>query len=263
MVPLMTTNKQLPQEYIDSYIAWDTYMAKVWLSLLKYCDISPLSTIIEIAPGTSRKIGLALSEIHFRGQIYIVEPCQLLLEKVSNQYKQMLPLAKIVPIDAKLVECYESIPKHADFILSNHPIDDMLISYETNKKEQDQLFEWTLSGDLDLPAIFLKKWLMLTSNMDQLLTAKSEVEKEWKQSILFMQPRNVIISQYASDALNKSGLSELNAHANDILVNLKRFFDNSNKDEDIQSVLNLHENYNNHHIRTEILNADNWMVYRQ
>ncbi len=254
----ITTHKQLPDEYLNSYSHWDTCMATVWAALLLEYQLAPNMTVIEIAPGTSTKIGLALQKCLFQGKLYLVEPSEKSLSILYNRYKSILPNTEIYPIPHTLLNSIDYLPKNSDFILSNHPLDDMLIANQWANSNQSSLFDWALSPSGEISALFLEQWLSWTSDLSQLYFAKRDVIRQWQQFFLQVKSSVTLISQYPSITLQKNQLQDLNEHASDILNGLK----NSNPVpyQQIQSILNQLENYNNKHIATEVLNAKNWFV---
>ena len=255
--------ERLPDEYVTSYAYWDTYMATVWAALLSGYGFDPNMTVIEIAPGTSTKVGLALQKCKFQGKLYIVEPSEKSLSTVSSLYKSLLPNAEIYPIQRHLLDSLDSLPRNPDVVLSNHPLDDMLIANRWDKPNDACLFNWALSPSEEISSVFLQQWTGWMSDLNQLHSAKTHVIQQWNTLYYKVNPAVTILSQYPSITLQKNQLNDINLHASDILSHLK----NSDPCIDViaqclqvQAILNQLENYNDVHIGTEVLNAKNWLV---
>ena len=260
----ITTHQELPDEYITSYAKWDTYMAGVWAALRINLHVDREMTIIEIAPGTSTKIGLALKKFNFCGKLYVVEPEKASLLMTCNNYRTLLPDANIYPINHSLVNSIDLLPKQADFILSNHPLDDMLMAIPFDDKHPASLFKWALKPSNELSPLFLQHGLRVTCDLNHLHSAKEQIIQQWEKIFNELQPTTTIISQYPSIVLEQNHLQALNQQASDILRQLKK--ECTNRDDEAvyqksQSMLNQLENYNNNYIGAEILNIKNWFVY--
>lgn len=256
----ITTQQQLPSEYITSYAIWDTYMASVWAALLLNQPMKPLMTVIEIAPGTSSKIGLALAKCQFHGKLYIVEPEKSSLSITYQSYKTMLPEADIYPIQQTLAKSLAQLPKYPDFLLANHPLDDMLIANPLNEEPEPLVFDWTLNRTSQLSPLFLEQCAKITSDLRFLTAAKNHIIQQWQHFFDELQPLTTIISQYPSIVLEENDQKALNQHAVEMLQTLKTIYTNRCTDSQVQSALDQLENYNNKYIGNEILNAKNWLM---
>jgi hypothetical protein len=254
----ITTHQQIPDELLYCYASWDAYMATIWAALLNTYQLTSKMTAIEVAPGTSTKIGLALQKCHFQGKLYLVEPSGQSLSVVHQLYQSILPDADIYPIQQTLINSINHLPQRPDFILSNHPLDDMLLCSQENDLSQSTLFDWALTPSGEISPIFFAQWLKLSVDLNRIDAAKKAVIQQWQQIFLQIKPALTMISQYPSIALSKNKMQALNEYASDILNALKRSrpLDNIH----VQSVLNQIENYNDQHIATVLLNANNWLV---
>jgi len=99
----------------------------IWGDLLEHTKIPKDGVVVEIAPGDTPKIGLGLKSYGFYGILYLVEPEPDSMFKLIQKYNQLLPNVTIVPLVYKLEEALIQIPNNPDAVLSNHPLDDMII----------------------------------------------------------------------------------------------------------------------------------------
>src|ERR1700722_11357387 len=114
------TGEKLPEVYLYSHKAWDGYMGHLWFTLLQFIGLSPGDTVVEIAPGASTKIAMALSELRFKGKLYIVDPATDVLIKTKKLYAELLPDATVIFIEKKLNDGLCDLPHSPACILSNH-----------------------------------------------------------------------------------------------------------------------------------------------
>lgn len=242
----------MPEAFITTHDAWEDYIADIWHHLLGHYGIGFRDTIIEIAPGTSSKIGLALKKTSFEGTIFLIDPLDCSLKAVVEKYKRYLPNAKICPINTTLVNALSSLPKEADFLLSNHPLDDMLLASVTRDITPD-LFACSSKMHRD-------NRLLLESEPTQ---AISFVTHCWQSALNSLLPKSTILCQYPSLILKQNHIHTLNKYAEQVMENLKSYYrEMLEPPQTLQQLLNAHENFNDEHIGTEVLNAKNWMVVR-
>jgi hypothetical protein len=254
----LTTEEKLPEEFITSYPAWDNYVSNIWRDLFVFTGISARDIVVEIAPGTSTKIGLALSKLHFAGELYVVEPVFNVLETVVSKYQNILPAARIHPIQTTLALCHSHLPTKADLLVSNHPLDDMLLAAGSTEEDFSKLFEW---GEGSHFAQILSQWNEFKNKPHTLLTAHQKVYYDWKDILRILNPANFILCQYPSITLTNHSLGALNVEATKILETIKTVqYYSTRPQEDIQAILNKHKNYNDAHIGKAVLNAANWVI---
>jgi hypothetical protein len=120
-------NKNIPVR-LDYY----QYCIETWEKLLNSIDLRDKSKIIDLCSGWSPKLELALIKTNFKGDVFIIdeskENLQCLLALISPFNKNY----KIKPVLADLLK--ESCSIHADVVLANHIMDDLLISLYLKKR---------------------------------------------------------------------------------------------------------------------------------
>ena len=107
---------------------WEWYIGQIFSRIIENTHKSEIKNVVEIAPGFRYKIAYALKNIDFNGTLYIIDTNNEVLEYVNEKYKSMLPNAEIICINKDFEYSLNDIPNELDLLLSNHCIDDMIIS---------------------------------------------------------------------------------------------------------------------------------------
>ncbi|NCN86793.1 hypothetical protein GW932_03090 [archaeon] len=200
---------------------WNNYIGNIWYNLFVFFNLSKEGILVEIAPGEVNKIGLGLSKYNFSGTIYLVDICKNSLKKVVRKYKYSMPHAKIIPLCIPFGECFNYLPSKIDMLVSNHPLDDLIIGKSMSKKKINNFF----SNHSNLLVSKTKKlWLDFESSKLNSLKIKRSVFDDWKNIIKKINPSFVIISQYESYFFKKNNLLSPDKHAFDILKKLRKFY---------------------------------------
>lgn len=250
-------------EIMGTYEAWDKYMGHIWYNMLTFCNLQEESTVIEFACGNSTKLGIALNKSHFKGQLYLVDPCLLVLEELGKKCQKLLPEANIHLLPKTLNTALKELPTNPDFIVANHALDDMLLEASAGDAKCD-FFQWSLHKNEDLSLIYQDRWELLLKNEERLSATKEKTICNLIKVIHELRPKHFIVNQYPSYVLTKNNLNSLNKHAKDVLLQLKsNYAAQIVKKEIIQVLLNANKNYNNLQIGTEVLNAENWVVLQE
>ena len=249
----VTTSTPIPDEFITSHAAWEGYIAHIWQQLLGHYGVERKDTLIEIAPGCSSKVGLALQKIAFEGTLYLVDPLGSALEAVTEKYAKYLPKAVIYPIQTTLHKALPLLPTKPDFLLANHPLDDMLLAAIT-ESVTPELFVCTSKA-------YTQSRLALEKEPTKFI---SFVISCWQRAVEELLPGMTIVCQYPSLILKQHNLHSLNIYAALIMEGLKKHCPSTlERPEVLQRLLNAHENFGDEHIGTEVLNAKNWMVLKR
>lgn len=260
----ISTKDKISQELLSSYEAWNKYLAHIWYNFIYYAEIKETGTIIEIAPGTSPKIAMALQKMSFKGSVYLVEPYKKALQTITSIYQQCLPHANIIPVEATLFDSLHQLPKNPKLLVSHHPIDDMIIASQI-ANNWDSYFDWVHDDKLLVKTNFKEVWLELQQSPDKLNHVIHQISKEWIQAIEVLKPDFTMLSQYPSLVFENDSLSlkELNLISQMTFKQIKQYFkENLENEVNIQAILNANKNYNFHLIGEEVLNAMNWMFYQ-
>lgn len=258
----INTGETISDELLNTYEAWDKYVAHVWYCLLYFMDFSPNANVIEIGPGGSLKMAHALRKLDFSGVLYLIEPSSL-GEKISDQYREMLPKAKVILVSKKISESISHFQNKIDFVIGNHVLDDMIMSHAETHLKKNGLFSWAEKKELSVDSVFKNKWQSIIADEKDLNKMKNKIRQELIFFITKVSPRAAILSQYPSLVLENEGLHLLNENSGDILKKIKKYYVKklipSNQ---IQKILNANKNYNFPLLGQEMLNAKNWMVIK-
>lgn len=253
------SKQSLPIEIEQSYHAWDEYMSGVWYRLINSLGIHSKGCLIEIAPGSSIKIGMALNQMSFSGQLYLIEPHPALGQFILKMYQSILPLANIILISETLEDSLLTLPLNPDAILSNHPLDDMLLAANAFKKSK--LFDSWANNKNPTPCVIRQEWKKLSSNPTELMSSMEAVISIWKEVNNQLKPNWLLMSQYPSYTLEHENLTDLNQHAAILLDKLRDYYNPlCVSTQVVQKILNSMTHYNHEHIGNYVLNAAYWLV---
>ena len=257
----ITTDETLSHELLNTYQGWDNYVAHLWYCFFNYCELKPDDTVVEVGPGSSIKIALALKKMDFHGELYIVEPFDEALQLIESQYKKHLPHATIHPIKKTLSQSLADLPQQPTFLVAHHVLDDMIMASDLANENLSSLFSWIKGDELKVKQNFSEHWQALQANSKQLDRIKSNILKQWQDIFSALSPKVAIMSQYPSLVLNDHGMSELNSAGQELLSNIKMDLSHclENKNN-VQTLLNANKNYNFPLIGNEVLNAKNWLL---
>ena len=247
---------------MTSYTAWDQYVAEIWAAFFSKYRFPLDGAIVDVAPGASSKIALALKKINFRGDIYIIEPYQQALELVSYKYRELLPEATIHPLDCLLIDSFKLMPTPIDCVISHHALDDMIMAMDGSPTIFEQLFSWVTQDKLEIHPDFESHWQALSAHPQKHGRIETKVINQWLSLITEIKPSWLMMSQYPSLVLETATMKSLNHCAQHLLQKIKcQIQSQSISDLEIQRVLNHNPNYNFDLIGNEVLHAKNWLIY--
>ncbi|MBI1216304.1 MAG: hypothetical protein GC185_10885 [Alphaproteobacteria bacterium] len=258
------TQEEIPRAYLEDHAAWDDYIGHLWYSLLRFYEFSPSRSVIEIGPGASAKIGRALARVDYEGRLYVIDSSQKVIDALKPRYAELLPKARIEWICRPLHACHDAIPQGADFMLSNHIIDDMILSgAQADAPEGERVQDWA-AAYTHVPAEKVREcWTLLAKDPARLAAAKRAAGDGILGAIAALAPRHVVFSQYPSSTLYDNGMAGLNESALAVFERLRAAFKTTLADNAaVQAILNANKNYGNEHIGEHVLNAKYWMLCR-
>lgn len=243
----------MPDSFLTDPAVWDGFVGQVWQAVLAPLALPAAASIIEVAPGSSPKIGHALAAIGFCGNLHIVEASTPALDIVAAHYRRLLPHATLHMHAAALSDCLHDLPRHADALLGNHIIDDMLLNASTTASNT---FDWaTQYSDVIAP----ETRSAFAQLQDQHTQAVAQVSRDMTNAIATLSPRHVVLSQYPSSTLHDNGLGALNDCASAVLAQLKAQLAASHPMNDCGPALAQLPHYHNAHIGLNVLNPAHWL----
>ena len=259
------TQEKMPEAFLTDHAAWDEYMGHIWYNILSFANFTKESSVVDIAPGSSIKLGAALAKFGYRGQLYVVDSSPEALEALKKKYSDLLPQAQIHWLCGPLKEQTAHLPRQPDYLLGNHILDDMILAdaFDT-PLEQKKSFSWASAYEHAPTIGFQKNWERLLDEPALLARCKEAVETNLAETIRTLAPRYLLLNQYPSSTLYDHGMGVVNDHAFSVLTALKGLLQEEPADQHhLQAILNLNRNFGNTHIGEHILNAKYWMLWRQ
>jgi len=202
---------------------WEIYMSVLWSNLLEKYNLNTNSNVVEIAPGVRYKIGLALKNIGFKGNLYVIEPHKPTLDIIIKKYKELLPNSNIIGINHKLDDSIQYLPKCLDAIVGNHCLDDIIMGEYLNNNDFE--FVFNARNKRESQDFLINKWSELYSKKSKLNAIKNKIINNWETFIETFNPKLVFLSQYYSNVYYNNGeISIADAAASDIFTQIKRKF---------------------------------------
>lgn len=241
----------------DDY--FEKYMGKVYYHIMSANNLNNMKTIVEFAPGFRWKIAYALKSINFDGTIFIIDSNKNVTEFVEKKYSEILPNSKIIVINKDLIDSIELLPKDIDLFVSNHCIDDMIISKYLVGKNLEDAFNNTAKSK----EILIKCWNELREVDNLLFNIKENVYNDLSHFFENINFKFIIMSQYKSgyymneknyvEDLSKTIFDKLKAKIDMDIDNLKDALSFEFEDFDVA----LNEGFS---LKENIQFYDNWIA---
>ncbi|MGZ3712423.1 MAG: hypothetical protein ACXVBE_11740, partial [Bdellovibrionota bacterium] len=200
--------------------SWDKTVGAAWETALRELQIPQAGVVIEVAPGDRAKVGIGLAGIDFHGTLYVVEPSGPALQRVVEKYKEILPNAKIIPVEKTLQDALPSLPKNADALLANHPIDDMILADRLDSLVSGKIFDNVRAAFENVE----KAWQAIALDKKGLAAAQENTTNLWLHAVDTLKPRGLGISQYESGVLQKYKVFTPDQAAQAVVQKLKSHF---------------------------------------
>ncbi len=248
----------MKKNYNTADAEWEWYIGQLYYQLIKNLYKKKIKCVVELAPGFRHKIADALKEFDFDGTIYIIDYSNDVLNYVKSKYKEILPKAKIICINKKFEESLDLIPKNIDLFLSNHSIDDLIISSYSNEEYNEESNNELLYNDL------LILWEKLYHDLSSVKKITSEIVRVFNELFTGKNIELVIMSQYKSNSyfLGKSN------YMDEIVENCFNYIKSLTDTDDIliNKLLNFYpfgkedERYNGKYLTDNTQNAKHWIA---
>ena len=153
--------------------------------------------------GFRYKIAYALKEIKFKGNLYIIDTNTEVLEYVKEKYKMLIPEAKIICINKNFEDAFNDVPNDFDLLLSNHCIDDMIIS-----EFMQHYYNKNLNND-NFKDMLTEAWIELGKDKTKIDEISNKVFSTFEKFFLAKKIGTVIVSQYKSNLYFKEEFKEM------------------------------------------------------
>lgn len=237
---------------------WEWYIGEIYHKLIAG-NCNNYNTVVEFAPGYRYKIGYALSKDNFSGTLYLIDSNSNVVDYVVDKYKTLLPNATIIGINKNLTDSIPMLPDKIDLFLSNHSIDDMIISEYLDEATQKEVFNnEELSKEL-----LLEKWENLSADKEILETIKSKVFNEFALFFTKIAVDLIIMSQYKSNEYFVNNGNFADDTTRDLFLKLKNCI--TTNDDFVNSLLAFYakeddERFKDIGFLKNTQNALNWIV---
>ncbi len=221
-MPLTSQIPQVCSAPILSKEARTEYRAAVWQNMLRAVAIEARDTVVELCPGQSEKVGRALARCQFEGRLFVIEPIRSLGQAIAKRYRELLPQAHIEHLPLSVQELTSNGLRGVDFVLSNHPLDDMLLAASIPQHKWSELWEHAYKNPEEAALRVHSCWKWLRAQEKKLLVAKQSVIEDLVKLRERLRPRNLLIYQYPSSTLAAHQLHSLDGVASELLSSLRR-----------------------------------------
>lgn len=237
---------------------WEWYIGQLYYQLIKNLYKDSINCVVELAPGFRHKIADALKEIDFAGTIYVIDYSEDVLDYIKEKYKEILPKANIICINKKLEDSIDYIPDNTDLFLSNHSIDDLIISNYSNEEYKKNSNNEILLNDL------LNQWKKLYNDKESIDRITDKVLKDFKKLFNTKNIKMIIMSQYKSNSYFLGESNYIDEIVDNCFNKIKELTDTNdnivNKTLDFYPFGKDDERYNGAYLIENTQNAKNWIV---
>ena len=182
---------------------WEWYIGQLFSRIIKNVNKTNIKNVVEIAPGFRYKIAYALKETNFNGNLFVIDTNTDVLKYVNEKYKLLLPNAKIICINKEFKNAFNDIPEEFDLLLSNHCIDDMIISEYMQNYYNKNLNSGNFKNMLT------KAWIELGKEPIKIDEISNRVFLAFKSFFSDKKIGTIIMSQYKSNLYFKNKFKEM------------------------------------------------------
>ena len=236
---------------------WEWYIGQLFSKIIENVKKTNIENIVELAPGFRYKIAYALKNINFNGNLYVIDENSEVIEYVRKKYKELLTNVKIICINKEFKESFNDIPDDIDLFLSNHCVDDMIISNYMqnfyNKNLNNENFKDMLTAS----------WIELEKDKLKVNEISNEVFSTFKNLFSCKKIDTIIMSQYKSNLYFKESFKEMDEITKKCFKKIKKLVVMDEKY--INKILDFYpfgddERYMGKYLLDNTQNAKNWIV---
>ena len=207
--------------------------------------------------GFRYKIAYALKEINFQGNLYVIDTNTEVLEYVKEKYKMIIPEAKIICINKNFEDAFNDVPNEFDLLLSNHCIDDMIIS-----EFMQNYYNKNMNND-KFKDILTEAWIELGNDARKINEISNKVFSSFQKFFLDKKIGTIIMSQFKSNLYFKDEFKEMDEITESCFNRIKQLISMDN--EYVNKILEFYpfgddERYRGKYLLDNTQNAKNWIV---
>lgn len=172
------TNKfDVPDRTREFYIYLEFYciVGKTWAALLKEFGINRFPEVVDLCPGYTPKIELALFYLNYRGKLIVIDKDVKAISELEKFMELFHPSYTLVKRSANL---FAENRKTYDVVLANHAIDDFVIHYFAQK------FSVSLRDIYETEGTFVGLWKRILKNKKQNLEEMEQVIVKMLESLV-------------------------------------------------------------------------------
>lgn len=238
---------------------WEWYIGELYTKLIKSCYKGELNTIVELAPGFKYKIANALKNVGFKGTLYVIDSNENVLNYVYKKYSEILPNAKIVCLNKDLEESIDFLPKNIDLFLSNHSIDDMIISEYLSKDQLREVFD----NEEASKAKLVDKWEELSKDFFALEKIKNIVFVKFLNFFNSVECKYIIMSQYSSNDYYNKENNYIDIISKEVFYKIKELIEMN--ESNVSNLLNYYvkeddDRFKDKYLLNNTQSSNNWIV---
>jgi hypothetical protein len=243
----------------DYNIKFEKYVGKIFYRIIRKHKISDINTVIEFAPGFRFKVAYALKKLKFKGTLYVIDTNEKVLDFVKNKYQEILPNANIICLDKNLIDSIDLLPNNVDLFLSNHCIDDVLISKCLKEEEAKSVF----NNEEGAKQLLINTWNRI-NDTQELIEYKKSIRDEFKMFFENIKFRFIVLSHYKSIYYSNQN-NYIEESTRDIFLSLKEKIYTDNTIIDKAMNFNQKEFFIplesiEHNLKNNIQNSNNWIA---
>lgn len=248
----------MKRNYNTADAEWEWYIGQLYYQLMRNLYKKELHCVVELAPGFRHKIADALKQYNFSGTLYVIDSSKDVLNYIKRKYKEKLPKATIICINQKFEDCIDVLPNNIDLFLSNHSIDDLIISNYVKGDYTKDINNEQLYKDL------LKSWENLKKDKKKAQGITKELVNAFQK--LFKRNKNslIIMSQYKSNSYYLEKTNNMDIIVDNCFKKIKAL--TNTDDKKVNQLLDFYpfgvenERYNGKNLISNTQNAKHWIA---
>lgn len=250
-------SETMPQSFLTDPESWDAFVGRAWRAALAPLGLRKAATVVEIAPGSSAKIGYALAGLGFEGTLHLVDSSPAALDAALPKYRSLLPHATLHLHACTLEAALPALPRQPDALLASHMLDDLLLARAP--QASGDTFGWATQYSPAISPATLAAWQVLSADAGELARHVADTAAGIAAALALLAPRHAVLSQYPSATLQDGGLGGLNEASAAALAQLRGLLQADHRLQDVTPLFAALPRYNNPHIARHLLNGDYWL----
>jgi hypothetical protein len=184
---------------------WNGSLGAKWAVVLRVHGVERHETVVEVGPGFTDKIALALAALGFHGTVALVEPTFSACAWAMRRYQTLLPGVRVVAMPVALARAAPDGDVAVDVLVLNHVLDDMLLRASVSESSAAKLFDGMRPGSTCSVA-FVDAWRRIVARRGRVERAITRVADEVAMYVMRHQPRLILLHEYPGWIQQRHGL---------------------------------------------------------